>query len=180
MYIHKWDNGHFLWQLYVYYPMVSELQDHHIFNLFKKKIWFSENNIDLNHEQFCLHFANFCTERLPFLYYTNHYFCTERLPFLYYTKHDFCTERLPFLIHLVFRPCELLPSLFVRRPSVNISHFNLVLGNHWANFNQTLVEWSLDGPFPNLCPVIPISNQDGHQAKNRKKGGRNFNCSLLL
>jgi hypothetical protein len=26
------------------------------------------------------------------------------------------------------------------------------------------VEWSLDGP------VIPISNQDGRQAKNRKKG----------
>jgi hypothetical protein len=40
----------------------------------------------------------------------------------------------------------------------------------WANCNQTLVEWSLDGPLPNLCPVIPISNQDGHQAKNRKKG----------
>jgi hypothetical protein len=23
---------------------------------------------------------------------------------------------------------------------------------------------------PNLCPVIPTSNQDGRQAKNRKKG----------
>ena len=22
-----------------------------------------------------------------------------------------------------------------------------------------------------MCPVIPTSNQDGHQAKNRKKGG---------
>jgi hypothetical protein len=33
------------------------------------------------------------------------------------------------------------------------------------------VEWSLDGSLPKLCPVIPISNQDGHQAKNRKKGG---------
>jgi Zn-finger protein len=33
-----------------------------------------------------------------------------------------------------------------------------------------LVEWSLDGPLPKLCPVIPISNQDGHQAKNKKKG----------
>jgi hypothetical protein len=39
-----------------------------------------------------------------------------------------------------------------------------------ANLNQTLVEWSLDGPLPKLCPVIPTSNQDGHQAKNRKKG----------
>jgi hypothetical protein len=28
----------------------------------------------------------------------------------------------------------------------------------------------LDGPLPKLCPGIPTSNQDGHQAKNRKKG----------
>jgi hypothetical protein len=33
-----------------------------------------------------------------------------------------------------------------------------------------MVEWSLDGPLPKLCPVIPTSNQDGRQAKNRKKG----------
>jgi hypothetical protein len=33
------------------------------------------------------------------------------------------------------------------------------------------LEWSLDGPLPKLCPVIPTSNQDGHQAKNRKMGG---------
>jgi hypothetical protein len=57
------------------------------------------------------------------------------------------------------------------RPSVNISHFNLLLRDHRANCNQTLVEWSLDGPLPKLCPVIPTSNQDGHQAKNKKKGG---------
>jgi hypothetical protein len=54
--------------------------------------------------------------------------------------------------------------------SVNISHFNLLLRNHWANCNQTLVEWSLDGSLPKLCPVILTSNQDGDQAKNRKKG----------
>ena len=71
-------------------------------------------------------------------------------------------------------------SSVVRHPSVNISHFNLLLRNHWANCNQTLVEWSLDGPLPNLCPVIPTSNQDGHQAQNRKKGGWNFNWPLLL
>jgi hypothetical protein len=76
-----------------------------------------------------------------------------------------------FLAHLAFRPGELLSSLFVRRPSVNISHLNLLLRNHCPNCNQTLVEWSLDGPLPKLCPVIPISNQDGRQAKNRKKGG---------
>ena len=60
------------------------------------------------------------------------------------------------------------------RPSVNISHFNLLLRNHWANCNQTLVEWSFDGPLPKLCPVIPTSNPDGHQAKNRKKKGMTF------
>ena len=78
---------------------------------------------------------------------------------------------IPFLAHLAFRPCELLPSLFVRRPSVNISHFNLLHRNHWANCNQTLVEWSLGDPLPELCLVIPTSNQNGRQAKNRKKGG---------
>jgi hypothetical protein len=26
-------------------------------------------------------------------------------------------------------------------------------------------------PLPKLCPVIPTSNQDGRQAKNRKKEG---------
>jgi hypothetical protein len=29
----------------------------------------------------------------------------------------------------------------------------------------------LDGPLPKLCQVIPTSNQDGRQAKNRKKRG---------
>jgi hypothetical protein len=39
------------------------------------------------------------------------------------------------------------------------------------NLNQILVEWTLDDPLPKLCPVIPTSNQNGRQAKNRKKGG---------
>jgi hypothetical protein len=38
-------------------------------------------------------------------------------------------------------------------PSVIFSHFNQLLWSHWANLNQTLVEWSLDGPLPKLCPV---------------------------
>jgi hypothetical protein len=53
------------------------------------------------------------------------------------------------------------------------SHKNLLLRNHWANCNQTLVEWTLDGSHAKLCPVIPTSNQDGRQAKNRK-GVMNF------
>jgi hypothetical protein len=60
-------------------------------------------------------------------------------------------------------------SSVVCHPSVNISHFNLLLRNHWANCNQTLAEWSLDGPLPKLCPEIPTSNQDGRQAQNRKR-----------
>ena len=67
----------------------------------------------------------------------------------------------------------------VCRPSFNFSHFNQLLWSHWANLNQTLVEWSLDGPLPNLCPVIPTSNQDGHQAKNRKRGDEIFLKSPL-
>jgi hypothetical protein len=31
-----------------------------------------------------------------------------------------------------------------------------------------------------MYPVIPTSNQDGHQAKNRKKGGMKFKKNLLL
>jgi len=38
---------------------------------------------------------------------------------------------------------------------------NLLVRNHLANCNQTLVEWSLGGPLPNFCPVILTSNQDG-------------------
>jgi hypothetical protein len=57
------------------------------------------------------------------------------------------------------------------------------------------VEWSFDGPLPKLCPVIPTSNQDGHQAKIEKRGDEilivhccfsisqnessNFNCSYM-
>jgi hypothetical protein len=50
------------------------------------------------------------------------------------------------------------------------SHKNPLVRNHWVNSNQTLVEWSLDSPLPNLCPVNPTFNQDGRQARNRKKG----------
>jgi hypothetical protein len=58
------------------------------------------------------------------------------------------------------------------------SHKNLLLRNHWANYNQTLVEWSLDAPLPKLCLVFPTSNQDGRQAKNRKKAGMKLKKNL--
>jgi hypothetical protein len=109
-------------------------------------------------------------EYIPIVHVTSTYIAR----FMHLASHCF------FLAHLAFRPCELLSSLFVCRPFVNISHFNLLLRNHWTNCNQTLVEWSLDGPLSKLCLVIPTSNQDGRQAKNRKRGGWNFNCPLLL
>jgi hypothetical protein len=72
------------------------------------------------------------------------------------------------------------------RTNVNVeawTHVNQYL--HWTKHKLISIypwwkTWSLDGPLPQLCPVIPTSNQDGHQAKNRKKGGWNFDCSLLL
>ena len=114
------------------------------------------------------------------LFYRN---CNTNI--VYYLKTKMNRKQWQFLAHLTQRVRWAIvtterPSSVVRRPSVNFSHFNQLLWNHWANLNQTLVEWSLDGPLPKLCPVIPTSNQDGRQAKNRKKGGWNFNCSLLL
>jgi hypothetical protein len=32
---------------------------------------------------------------------------------------------------------------------------NLLLWNYWANFNQTLLKWSLGGPLSKLCPSAP-------------------------
>jgi hypothetical protein len=39
-----------------------------------------------------------------------------------------------------------------------------------AGLSDTFLKGT-DGPLPKLCPLIPTSNQDGRQAKNRKKGG---------
>jgi hypothetical protein len=57
---------------------------------------------------------------------------------------------------------------------------NLLLENYWANLNQTLLKWFLDGPLPKLCPVIPIANQDGRQSQIRKKRGWNLKKSSPL
>jgi hypothetical protein len=62
----------------------------------------------------------------------------------------------------------------------NLGTFWLKIGQFWpfeeiSNFsNSGHLEWRagfLGGPFPKMCPLIPTSNQDGHQAQNRKKGG---------
>jgi hypothetical protein len=91
--------------------------------------------------------------------------CESSASFLAYLTQSYCHH----WASVVCRPSSVVrrPSV---RPSVKFPHFNQLLWSHWANLNQTLVEWSLDGPLPKLCPVIPTSNQDGRQAKNRKKG----------
>jgi hypothetical protein len=50
---------------------------------------------------------------------------------------------------------------------MGISHSVLPLGQLQPNFGGMVLGW----PPSKLCPVIPTSNQDGHQPKNRKKGG---------
>jgi hypothetical protein len=70
-----------------------------------------------------------------------------------------------FIAHL----CELLPSLGVRRPSVNFFK-NLLLWNHRANLSQTWPESSLGGSLWKLCPIkqfwpfeeISIFSNDSH------------------
>jgi hypothetical protein len=57
-------------------------------------------------------------------------------------------------------------------------HKNLLFRNHWANCNQTLVEWSLVGPLPTMCPVIPTSNQDVHQAAVAAISVRGLKCRI--
>ena len=80
-----------------------------------------------------------------------------------------CESSAPFLAHLAkdhVSFCHHLASVVRRK----LSNLNLLLRNHRANCNQTLVKWSLDGPLPKLCTTIPTSNQYGRQARNRKKG----------
>ena len=79
----------------------------------------------------------------------------------------------PGLKAITFRP-----SSVVRPSTFHILIFSSETTGPIAT--KTLVEWSLDGPLPKLCPVIPTFNQDSRQAKNRKKGVWNFNCPLLL
>ena len=84
-----------------------------------------------------------------------------------------CESSAPFLAHLAkghVSFCHHFATVVRRK----LSHLNLLLRNHWAYCNQTLVEWSLGGSLTKVCSVIPTSNQYGRQAKNRKRGGMKF------
>ena len=52
-----------------------------------------------------------------------------------------------------------------RPSSVNFSHFKLLLRNHWANWNQTLQECSLDGPLQSYCFSFQSDIQHGCQGQ---------------
>jgi len=60
------------------------------------------------------------------------------------------------------------------------SHKNLLLRNHCANCNQTLVEWSLDGPFQNCVRWFRLPTQVAAKLKIGKRGDEIKNNDLLL
>jgi hypothetical protein len=63
--------------------------------------------------------------------------------------------------------------LSVVRPST----FHILISSETTGPIATKLWWN--GPLPKLCPVIPTSNQEGCQAKNRKKGGMKLKKNLL-
>jgi hypothetical protein len=42
---------------------------------------------------------------------------------------------------------------------------NLLLWNYWANLNQTLLKWFLDGPLQKLRLAFQNTDQDGHHSR---------------
>ena len=54
--------------------------------------------------------------------------------------------------------------LSLTQDSMGNSHKNHLVWNQQLNQNQTLMEQSLDGPLPKLCPAVALSHQDGHHS----------------
>ena len=65
---------------------------------------------------------------------------------------------------------ELLPILtdYEKKKRGDEIKKNLLLWNYWANFNQTLLKWSLGDPLLKLCPSAPSCIQDGHHYLKEK------------
>ena len=51
--------------------------------------------------------------------------------------------------------------LRLKQDPMGKSHKNHLVWNQQLNQNQTLMEQSLDGPFPKLCPAVALYHQDG-------------------
>ena len=50
------------------------------------------------------------------------------------------------------------------------AHNNILLRNHWANYNKTLVEWSLDGHFQNCVRWPRLPTKMATKLKIEKRG----------
>ena len=71
-----------------------------------------------------------------------------------------------FLVHLSWRlKCTIVitccPSSVIRPSVVNFSHFQLLLWNHWTEFNKTWQEARYQRPLPSLCFSGQSEKQDG-------------------
>ena len=56
---------------------------------------------------------------------------------------------------------------------------NVLLWNYWANFNQSLLQWSLGSPLSKLCPSALSCIQDGRHWKKIEISSNGQNCSIL-
>ena len=71
------------------------------------------------------------------------------------------SQRLKWAIVIAHRPSSVRPSV-VRCPSVRkLSHFQLLLWNHWTEFNETSQEARSQHPLPSLCFSGWSEKQDG-------------------
>jgi hypothetical protein len=78
----------------------------------------------------------------------------------------------PLFLLLAWRPSWLESSNFCCSYMARSSLTYIFLWNF--SFNRYIPIMQIRHIWIKLCPVIPTSNQDGRQARNRKKGGWNF------
>ena len=109
---------------------------------------------------YSIHYVQYSDLTFFNYYHENH----TKLYFHKFLAH--LTQRVMWAIVTTERPS-------VVRPSVNFSHFNQLLWSHWANLNQTLVEWSLDGPLPNFVRWSRLPTKMAAKLKI-EKGGMKF------
>ena len=60
-------------------------------------------------------------------------------------------------------PPTKMAAITKNRKFVKKSIKNYLLWNCWANWAQTMVEWSSDGPLWELCLTTPAANQDSRR-----------------
>ena len=73
-------------------------------------------------------------------------------------------NNITFLVHLDQRSMGTIAIIW-HPSSVNFSNFKLLLRNHWANWNQTQQECSLDDPLQSFCFSFQSDIQQGCQGQ---------------